>query len=284
MRMRGNRPYLLFTTHLFITAGVLIIVYLFFQSSLTTASTLDERRLFGKVLFGLLIGMELVTICFISPALSAGMISSEREHLTYDLLRVTLISPRALVIGKYLSGLVFICLLLFTSLPLNGPAFLVGGILPEEILISVALLLVTAVAFCAVGVFFSCLFPRTLVSTILSYAFAITLVFGIPIILIVAGVSITNLSNPAFANLAAAQEKLLIYLLWAIASLVPLATMIVTEGFLLGQHNYWLVQVPLSNNTNLTMISPWMLYIGFYLVLSIILLWASIKLVNKLES
>lgn len=282
-RMRGWRAFILVTAHLAALGVMIGLAYLTVGTSISSSSNLEQRRIFGKVLFWMLVGLELVMISFTAPALTAGAIANEHERQTYDLLRVTLLRPAALVGGKYLSGLIFILLLLFTSLPLLSPAFLVGGVLPQEIIIALLTLLVTAIAFCAVGVFFSSLTQRTLFSTVLSYAFAILLVFGLPMVMLfivsLLGVSISANNQ----TLSTAAQIFLVYLGWALVSINPGAALIATEVALLDQQGIWIAHIEIEHGIQVWMISPWLVYVGFYLPVSLLLLWISIQRVRRLE-
>ncbi len=287
IRMRGKRAFIILTSHLLALGTAVLLAYLVFQlSSSSTTTSLESRRAFGKSLFGLLVWLELVMISFTAPALTSGAIATERERQTYDLLRVTLLPARSLVLGKFTAGLVFIALLLFTSLPLQSPAFLIGGVVIQEILIAIVILIVTAIAFCAAGMFFSSLFSRTLLSTVLSYAFAIFLVFGIPMIMVfmlsLFGVAGTNLlrDTPPFPIQAA-----LAFIGWAAISITPVAAIAVTEAvFLSPEHSIWVGHIPLWNNVEFAFPSPWIPYVVYYLAISIILLWLSIERVRRVES
>jgi len=282
-RMRGGRAFILVTIHLLIMGGLLALAYMVFSSSLNTSTSLSERRTFGKILFGLLVTLELVTICFTAPALTAGAIATEHERQTYDLLRVTLLSPTALVLGKYLSGLTFILLMLFTSLPMLSPAFIVGGVLPQEIAISLLTLLVTAISFCAVGIFFSSRTSRTLVATVLSYAFAIINVFGLPMILLFL-IILSNISVSMNMNrISLAAQIALIYVAWLAISINPGTAIIGSEVALLDQQGIWTAHISTGNHIEVWMISPWLMYVGTYLLLSAILLWLTIRRIKRLE-
>jgi len=282
-RMRGNRAFLLFVLHL-VTLGVMVsLVYLGFRSSLTSSNALEGRRYFGKAIFGLIVWVEMVTVSFIAPALTCGGISTERERQTYDILRVTLLPTRSLVIGKYLSGLVFILLLLFTSLPLQSPAFLVGGVLLEEIVISTLILVITAIFFCAVGIFFSSLFPRTLISTVLSYAVAIFLVFGIPMISLIILSLFSALLGDTYNAISPLMKLFLILSGWLFVSITPLGTIITTEIVLLQQQNPYFASIPLGDRINISLPSPWIPYLLIYFLLSVVLLWLSVRLVKRID-
>jgi ABC-type transport system involved in multi-copper enzyme maturation permease subunit len=274
-RMRGYRSFALLTAHLLVLGIILSIVFLVFRSA-TSTSSLEERRIFGKAIFGLYLWMELVTISFIAPALTAGSISTERERQTYDLLRVTLLPARSLVSGKYVSGLFFILLLLFTSIPLLSPAFLFGSVVTEEIVIGLLILIVSAVVFCAMGLFFSSIIKRTLLSTVLTYALTIFIVFGIPMIMIILVLLLNAFLNFDPSRLNIETQITLLLAGWFLICITPMTAMIGTEAILLNdQNNFW-VNIKLSNDLALNLPSPWIPYIIIYTVLSILLVWLSI--------
>ena len=285
-RMRGYRAFAILTSHLLFLSLILSLIYLFFRWSVSNI-TLEEQRIFGKIVFGTLISLELVIISFIAPGLTSSAIASEREHQTYDLLRVTLLSGRSLVLGKYISGLIFILLLLFTSLPLFSPAFLFGSVLYQEILIGFLILLVTAISFCAIGIFFSSLFSKTLLSTVLSYAITIFLVFGIPMILVLGLVLISSLSSSSnISNPGLTAQIMAVYLGWVLVSITPIGVIIAAETILLQEGSVFLFEIPLDTmivHINVTLLSPWIFFVFFYLAGSLLLLWLSVRLANKIE-
>lgn len=285
-RMRGNRAFILLTAHLLVLGLALLLVYLIINSNLASGSNPQARGQFGKAVFGVLVWLELVLVSFTAPALTSGAISVERERQTFDLLKVTPLKAHALTLGKYLAGLVFIGLLLVTSLPLFSPAFLLGGVVLQEILIAVLILATSAIAFCAVGLFFSSLFTRPLVSTVLSYAFAIFVNFGIPVLMLLALVLfgiVLESRSAALGDSATPWLAAAIYLAWLMTSLSPTATIIASEAALLDGQGSWLVHLPLGDGTEMYFVAPWLAYVLFYLLLSLGLIWMSSKLVARAE-
>lgn len=283
-RMRGRRAFITLTGYVAIMSVAVGVIYAIFLSSSSPINSVDEQQMFGKVLFGGVVWLELLSVCFMAPALTAGGISSEREHQTYDILRTTLLSPRALVMGKFLSGLMFLLLLLICALPLQSLAFLFGGVALEEFLIAILILVVTAITFCAVGIFFSSFVARTLISTVLSYGFAILLVFGLPMViisLISAGSALfTGVNGPNFTTF---QQAMLIILGWAVIASNPLATAIATEVILLEEQSAFLFVFPLNNGYTLPLPSPWIPYVILYLLVSFLLLLISTRMVRRSE-
>ena len=155
-RMRGPRAFIVLT------------VYLLLMSTLRHAAVrrvcrVDQQRLQrdqraggrANLCSAAVVGIELLLVCFIAPAFTAGAISGERERQTYDLLRTTLLSASSLVLGKLASALSYILLLLVAAFPLQSLAFLLGGVAPEEVLIASGLLVATALLVRRVAAFSS---------------------------------------------------------------------------------------------------------------------------------
>lgn len=282
-RMRGGRAFVILTIYLLLLSIAISIVFLTFTASQSSVSGSDMRQVLGKAIFGMVVGMELFTVSFIAPALTAGAISSEREHQTYDLLRTTLLSARSFVLGKLFSSLFYIVLLLFAALPLQSLAFLLGGVALEEVLIGNLLLVITAAAFSAIGLFFSSMTRRTLVSTVLSYALAIIIVFGLPIFLLT-GIALFNgmlIGSGFSANIIA--QSIMIIAGWLIVSLNPVATAVVTQIILVEEQSAFYFAFPLADGTTIAILSPWISYFLIYLLLSSFMVWLSIRFVKRVE-
>ena len=88
----------------------------------------------GQAIFGGLLGVLTVLILMIAPALASGVISSEREKQTMELLVTTPISTLGLLIAKLLGSLAYVFLLIFASVPLMSIVFAFGGVGPEDVI------------------------------------------------------------------------------------------------------------------------------------------------------
>jgi ABC-2 type transport system permease protein len=154
-RMRGRQGFIILVAYLSLISIFILLIYLFLVVDGTVANG-DPSFLqtVGKVIFSTVVLLELLMLGFIGPALTAGAISTEREHKTIDLLRTSLLSGRALVFGKLSSAVVFLLLLIFTAIPVESLAFFLGGVGMAEMIISTLMLVVTAVFLCTMGLFF----------------------------------------------------------------------------------------------------------------------------------
>ena len=279
-RMRGNRAFLLVTAHLLFQSSLVGLIYLIFRTSFSSFRSYEDQYLFSKLIFGVLVIFDLVMITFIAPALSAGSFSLEKERHTYDLLRVTVLSEKALVYGKFASTLSFIFLLLLTSIPMLSPAFMISGVLVIEILTSIAVLSVGALAFSAIGLFFSSVINRTLLANVLTYACAVFMMFGIPLLLVASAVILQSGNLPRIEQLSPTAVSIWLIIGWCVISLSPLASLITTEYFLLAQNNIWWVEVVLNENTTIHMISPWISHVFIYSLLVLGLIWITVQRVK----
>ena len=179
-RMRGRRAFVILTIHLLLVAGFAWMIESLaeraysggFNSSFSASSEIG-RQLFMGIIFLL----TLITL-ILAPASTAGAISLEREKQTLDLLTTTPISSLAIVLGKLLSALSWILLLLLASIPVVALVFTFGGVGPDDVVKAYVVLLGTAFAYGAIGLFVSALVRRTQAATVINLVAVIVLTAG----------------------------------------------------------------------------------------------------------
>lgn len=280
-RMRGPRAFMVLTAYLLLMSAFVTLLYMVYVVSTNEVYNGTSSQVVGKFVFGAVVGIELLLVCFIAPAFTAGAISGERERQTYDLLQTTLLSAHALVLGKLASALSYIFLLLIAAFPLQSLAFLLGGVSPEEVLIASGLLVATAWLFGAAGVFFSSFMRRTLGSTVLTYAFALMATLGLPLIL----TAILPLMGLFYSTGSPGPlvEAVLIYGFGLLVTINPIATAVATEIILINNQSAFYFTIPLNNGFALPLISPWLPFMLFCFVFGALLTVASILAVRRAE-
>jgi hypothetical protein len=281
--MRGNRAFVVLTVYLGLMAMFTTLLYLAYTASTSNVYG-PSSQIAGKVVFAGLVGIELFLVCFIAPAFTAGAISGERERQTYELLRTTLLPARSLVLGKLTSALSFIILLLFAAVPLQSLAFLLGGVAPEEVLISLVVLLVTALAAGAAGIFFSALMRRTLGASVLTYAFALISVLGLPLLMITFIPAYDIFFYGYGSSPSPILQAILVYAFGILVCLNPLATGLFTEIILVDQQSAFGMSYTLSNGSTIPLVSPWIPYTFFCLFFSLVVTLITIQMVKRKES
>jgi len=189
-RMRGARTYWLLFGYLLLLSLILFFSYLGWwnqHSSEMERGSASAGFTVGRTFFEILFYSQAVMIALITPALTAGAISIEREQRTFEMLRGTILRPRSIVWGKLASSVSFVALLLTSSLPLLSLCFLLGGVSPGEVFFAYVLLVGDAFLFGAIGLCWSAYAANTATSTVLSYAtlivfFVVTAPFATPVV------------------------------------------------------------------------------------------------------
>lgn len=132
----------------------------------------------SREIFILLSMAQLALIGFVTPGLTAGTISGERERQTLNVLLTTKLSTGGIVVSKMLSSISFMVLLVVATLPLYNIVFMYGGIAPSQVLGVFGFYMVTVYLFAALGVACSTYFKRTGVSTVTTYGLVFVLGVG----------------------------------------------------------------------------------------------------------
>jgi len=95
--------------------------------------------------FAVLVYVQLVLVMTVLPAYAAGGIGIEKEQRSLEMLRITLLTPRDVVTGKYVMALAFGGVLLLGPLPATAWCLASGGVgLGEVFLVYTFLAAVTA--------------------------------------------------------------------------------------------------------------------------------------------
>jgi hypothetical protein len=119
----------------------------------------------GQGIFAAVLMLMTLQVAFLAPSSTAGAISLEREKQTLELLVTTPISSFAIVIGKLLSALIYVFLLIAASIPLMAVVFVYGGVGPEDVLRGYIVLVAAALGLGSFGLLCSSLVKRTTAAT-----------------------------------------------------------------------------------------------------------------------
>src|SRR6266849_7470639 len=181
-RMRTWRSPLAMMIYILLIAG---LGFAIFSSIASTSNSFNGQAAnYGEILFMYLVIFQMILLAFITPALTAGAISSERERQTIDLLFVTRIPPFSILWGKLLASMSFVLLLLLLSVPIFSLVFLFGGIELDQVAAAFLVTAISALTLGLIGIACSTAFRRTLPATVTAYGAAFlvlggTLLFGL---------------------------------------------------------------------------------------------------------
>jgi len=185
-RMRGVRAFVILSLVL-----ILLGVFSFgLYRIVTTAESYSSAPLspqVGQVLFTGLVFLELILIAAITPTLTSGAISDEKENQTYEILCATPINPTRILWGKLGSSLGYIFIVIFAALPISSLVFVFGGVSYRDMIKAILLLSAVAVMVGVIGIFTSALFGRTGRATAVTYLIVVFLFLGPVFISIIVG-------------------------------------------------------------------------------------------------
>lgn len=285
-RMRGVRAFAIISVFLLMLGMFTVVLYILALSQITGTSVVETGQL-GRTLFRGVVGVELVLIVLIVPALTAGAVSGERERHTFDLLSTTLLPVPTFLTGKIASALGYIALLVLSAVPMQSIAFLFGGVSQTEVVLSVAVLMATALLLGAMGLFFSATTERTLQATIRVYVAAILVVVGLPLVsgILFGGAFGYAIVGVGAVNMSAAQETTLIYADMLMSGLNPVTSALYTQQILVDHQSSLLFSVRLaSNGALLPVIAPWAILIVGYVLMAAVLLRVAIWRMTRAEA
>ena len=179
-----------FTGILFYLIAMSIFVFGFIMLTTSFTGTGYFRPEESFFMFSLLTFIQLGLILFITPGLTAGAISTEREKQTLNILLTTSQTSFQIIVGKLSSSISFLLLLLVAGLPIYSLVFLFGGVSPGQLGIIFLFYFLTMVAIGGIGIMFSTIIRKTIVSMIATYGTMIflTAVTGF-IYLVITGVN-----------------------------------------------------------------------------------------------
>ena len=238
-RFRGRRAFVVLTLYLAVLALIAFGAYLSESPNATSGQLLgpegnavsaaNASALIGQAIFATLSVFQLMLVAFLAPAFTTGAISLEREKATLDLLITTPLRPGAIVVGKLLSALAFVILMILAGIPVSALVLMYGGASLEDIVRAQVVLLVAAIGFGVVGLFCSALIKRTQSATVVAYSAVLFLTVGTFFLWRFWTAALGGTADGAFGLPSRAPEQLL-YLNPAIAMVEIVADTEITPG------------------------------------------------------
>ncbi|HUT76289.1 MAG TPA: ABC transporter permease subunit [Polyangia bacterium] len=175
-RMRDNRTYFVPVVYLSILAIVTLGVYTLSAWDLPGMPTQGWR--IGESIFNVISFVQLALTLLLVPSVSAAAITSERDRKTLVPLLVTPLSRTSIALGKLLAPILYILLLVCTSLPFAALSFGFGGADFHDLGVSYGCIVATTLFVAALGLFISTIMKRTVPAVLLAYGAIAFLVLG----------------------------------------------------------------------------------------------------------
>lgn len=286
--MRGARAFAVLTVYLLLLSCLVIAVYAF------TANIVHDQIQqggggtpppLGRILFYAVTAVELLLIAPLAPAFSASSIAGERERQTFDLVMTTPIRSRSFILGKLISNLSYVLLLVFVSLPVQVLALLFGGLTLTEVLLGFWVLIVATIFYASVSLFFSAIMRTTTTASIFSYLTVAVTLIGAVFIFLVGSVVTAGMSSLFFFGPDQSPKLWAVYVGLFLVSLSPLTAGGATAAALVTNEGAFVFRLAEDGSIpgyphGIWILSPWVIYTLVYLGASALLIWLSIQRVR----
>ncbi|CAN5707032.1 ABC transporter permease [soil metagenome] len=164
VNLRSNRAFALQLAYVSFLGVVVYFAWPAGEEGTNQVGAGAAQRLFDLFFLG-----QFFLVALVAPTFAAGSITGEKERKTYEMLLASPLEPSTILIGKLLSSLTYLILLIVSSLPLMILCFLLGGILLSEIARAYLVLILAAGTYGLISVACSSFFGRTSSALVVSY-------------------------------------------------------------------------------------------------------------------
>lgn len=170
IRMRGARAYWILFGYLGFLSVLLWFQYRGWLNTVhATGSGASESARLGTEIFTYLLVAQMFLVLFITPAITSGALTIEKEQRTLDMLTLTRIPRHSIILGKLLAAVSFTALLIVSSLPLISICFMLGSIDPRMVVSTYLEMLMGSVLIGAVGLMWSSVLKTTTTAVMATY-------------------------------------------------------------------------------------------------------------------
>ncbi|MCZ7643943.1 MAG: ABC transporter permease subunit [Planctomycetota bacterium] len=165
--LRSNKAFILHFIFLFVLGAVVHLAWPEEDISTRSEKARTLFRIFGQG--------QLVLLSVLSPAFSASAMTMEKEKRALDLLLTSPIEPGTILMGKYLSSVLYLILLVFSTIPIVSVCMWLPGLDTDQIAGLYTLLVSVAISFGMIGLTCSTFFARSQVSLSITYLIVLPL-------------------------------------------------------------------------------------------------------------
>jgi ABC-2 type transport system permease protein len=177
-RLRERRAWLLPTLYLLVVSGTVSFAY--YAATDTNMNMGNGPREIqgadvGVAIFLTVVFTQIGVLLLMAPVFSAGALTIEKEQRTLSGLLTSLLTAPQIWWGKFVVALLFLLLLLSSAIPLLTLSFAFGGVEAIQLLMPMASTVLVLAAICALGIWCSAIFRRSVHATACCYGIVLVL-------------------------------------------------------------------------------------------------------------
>lgn len=217
-----------------------------------------------------MLGFQMLVITFVIPAFTSSSISGERERQTLDFMLITRMKTFDIVLGKLMSSIMLVCLMIVASMPVYAVIFYYGGVSVINFLFNTVFLIIYSAFIGSIAVFFSTIFKKTAAATAVSNLFVIGLSIGTAT---AAGTIITVCSLVGVNDIARSIAGIICVVLISLNPVVSFVSVIDTQ---LGSDLTWeFIGGLLDSSIDIPFLQVWHIVLIMYMLVTFLLLKAA---------
>jgi ABC-type transport system involved in multi-copper enzyme maturation permease subunit len=176
-RMRDRRAWLFPSLYLLVLGGAVALGYYWVaEGPLSWFQAREPQGAdIGVAVYYTVAFVQMALLLLLAPVFSAGALTIEKEQRTLPALLTSLLTPAQIWWGKFVASVLFLVLLQTSALPVLSLAFALGGVEPKDLLITEGMTLFILAVVCAVGLYCSSYFRRSVHATAVTYGVVLAL-------------------------------------------------------------------------------------------------------------
>lgn len=181
---RKPRIFWILAVYLFALAGAAFIVF----GSVAGMYSDDFSPANSAMLYYIILGMQIMLMTFIAPITTSTAISGERERQTFDLLIITKTSMYDIILGKLLSSLMIIGIMIVLGMPVYAVVFYYGGVSVVQFIFNLLYVICYVTMVGSLGIAFSTVMKKSTAASTATVLmiFASAIGIWVPILMITA--------------------------------------------------------------------------------------------------
>lgn len=225
----------------------------------------------------------------LAPVAAIGALAGEIEHRTFDLLRTTGISSRAIVLGKWSAAILTGLLLLLTPLPIQLLGFWLGGVSVTELALTQLFLLVILMTNTALALAISASVRKTWIAVLIFYGIALGVLPLIGSGSLLLGPLYVNQITAPFSHTTPLWQLALLQHGWVLlVGLHPLAAAVASIALGIEHSAWFLLSFSVTGTAAATpptvlLPAPWLTHTLLSLPATALLLWWTARRIARPE-
>ncbi|MBQ9604347.1 MAG: ABC transporter permease subunit [Firmicutes bacterium] len=174
---RKPKIFWIFAVYLFLLAGAAFYIFGIAMTMSGITDGFDPKS--SSIMYLVILGIQLLVMTLVAPISTSTAISGEKERQTFDLLIITKTSMYDIILGKLLSSLMIVGIMLVLSMPVYAVVFYYGGVSIGKFIMNMFYLISYVAMVGSLGIAFSTVMKKSAAASIATVLLIFAMTIGI---------------------------------------------------------------------------------------------------------